>query len=209
MKIFEVPAEWTKNGGVNTTVMVIDSHIDPSAEIYNEVKDYSKIDNDRLYGYSHGTETCEIIRYTSPFCEIKTIQCLINQNGSIESFIRALSMLKNKKFDVLNLSISTPIDDIRIKDLLYGISKKSIIVASNSNSGGKSFPSSYDFVTSVSSMKHYYQDADFYIDDDLYISGKKVRAGNSTSTALFSGICSLALSFGYSSIEEITQQLQR
>lgn len=196
MDMIKIPYEWLETGGEGSTVAVIDGHINTSSAAYSSVSVYRKYNQEKIYDTSHCTHICEIINSVAPLAKIIVYQAMCGNVGTILGIKIALKDIMKEKFDVLNLSMSSICDDSEFEYLMKEISSRAIVVASISNNNKiKSFPSSYPSVISVASIDNHSKGADLYTNDLFYINGEQKKSGNSMSTALISGICSLAKSF--------------
>jgi hypothetical protein len=194
LEMFKVPEEWIISQGKDITVGIVDGHIDTRSEVYKNVLKYYTTERDRFYGYEHCNTICELIMNFAPKCKLIVSQAVTDSNGNVGNLELAIKNIIKEKVDVINISLSTSINNEEMKNMITNVvSSGVIIVSSIANNGTNSYPAMYDGVLSVSSLKNHSYTADIYCDDSIYKGIKKT--GNSMSTAFVSSLCALAKSY--------------
>jgi hypothetical protein len=173
--------------GDNSLLGIVDTNIDD--------RDY--IIHKKLFGYNDNKKHSESVLGIIFDKNIKGLSdkakvCFagIVMDGTYGSFINALKWIRQFDLDVLNLSLAYSDNNPELYDLLFEISRNTIILSAYSEFIG--YPHKYSFVVSVGNDKN--QDADVIVDVGF---GRKneLYKGTSMSCAFVSSIACLARSF--------------
>jgi len=171
---------------------------------------YTSGPHDDLYG--HGTACAGIIRRTAPDCELSSVRVLGERfSGSGDVLLEGIRWAVRRRFDVVNLSLSTSRDRFveelrRLADEAYF--QRTVIVASAHNTHVESFPWRFSSVISVGS--HQEDDPDLHLYNPTppveffapgqripvaWLGGTSIRSsGNSFATPFIAGLCARILS---------------
>jgi subtilisin len=159
---------WGGSTGVGTRVCVIDSGLDPAAEIGRRGGSFRvakhDVEGDLSYDIlpdshgdaaSHGTACATIIHRLAPDCEITSVRVLgPSLGGSSDVLVAALRWAIGQDFGVINLSLSTknPVYKQEIHDLVdRALFANIAIVAAAHNNPVDSFPWRFSAVFSTGS----------------------------------------------------------
>ena len=152
IKVSRIPEEWKETNGKNIRIGIIDSGCDINHKSLN-VSEYKVFGKENLI---HGTHIAGIIssnamNYShSGYCkdsEIIFAACDFVDSQSLIHLIEALEWMKEKNVDVLNLSFALKKNYEKIYNILFEMSKKTIICCSYSEK--MPYPHKYNFVVSV------------------------------------------------------------
>jgi subtilisin family serine protease len=224
--------------GKNVTIAVVDSGCDSSLVIDSRIKEgisFVKEDSDFVYEINsnyfdkigHGTTCIDRIFQFAPDVQILPIKVF---NKTLETnpniLAEAIRCAIEKKVDIINLSLSTKLDEAL--NPLYRLCEKAkdlgiVIVASNSNIDLTSYPAIFDNVISVSSkifsnpFEFYYYDdeyseciADGFAADGLTLNLNRIKSeGNSFAAPVISAVISLIIEkFNKKDIQTIRKLLK-
>lgn len=173
----------------------------PNLEIANvnvyRYKDYTNIETDKA---THSDEMINILRSIDSSVEID-VYAVTDELGNIDNnlLIKALSDIRNKNYDVINMSFYTRKDDEISKYINDIYNNGALVVASAGNAGNweVSYPSSLDSVIcigGVTSSGDLWQDSnrggiDYVMPVSFYskLTSKMIQ-GTSISSILFSAL---------------------
>jgi subtilisin family serine protease len=214
---------WGGASGAGVRVCVLDSGVDATHPMVGSIEgsvavatgedgELTVVEDDEGDAYGHGTACAAIIRKLASDCEIHSVRVLGGElTGTGPVLLRGLRWAIEKRFDVINLSLSTTkskfAPELReLTDRAYF--GGSIIVASAHNMPVESFPWRFSSVVSVGS--HAGNDPlEYYVHPDppvefvapgvnlelAWLGGSTIRAtGNSFAAPHMSGIAALVLS---------------
>lgn len=211
-------AEWSPDGGRGVRVCVVDGgvasdhpRIGPVEETVAIVADASGAlhvepdsEGDRT---GHGTACASIIRSIAPACELSSVKVLSSGlRGSGAALTRGLEWAIERRFDVINLSLSTR--NPALSDHLHALAdrayfQRTVVVASAHNFAVRSIPWTFSAVVSVASHDgehargHLYNDeppVEFFAPgvavDVAWLGGGSISAtGNSFAAPYVAGLC--------------------
>lgn len=160
----------------------------------------------------HGTACASVIRRIAPRCRLYSVRVLGDGlSGSGDALLAGLRWAVGRRFDVINLSLSTTRDHLvpelrELTDRAYF--QGTAVVASAHNSPVESFPWRFSSVISVGS--HREEDPELYLYNptppvEFFAPGQNVEVawidhsvaritGNSFATPFISGLCARILS---------------
>jgi subtilisin len=218
-----VTAEWAWGGstGAGARVCVVDSGIEaghplvgPVAAAYDVVAldgEIRVLPSDSGDACGHGTACAGIIREVAPDCELTSLRVLgQSKTGSGSALLAGLRWAVGQRFDVINLSLSTP--HTRFAPMLRELAddayfRRTAVVASAHNRAVESYPWRFSSVISVGS--HQEADAGLHLYNpmppvEFFAKGQDVRVawrggttarstGNSLATPRIAGLCALVL----------------
>ena len=213
---------WGQSRGAGVRVCVVDSGIEPDHPLVGETSSshavvmtegettVAEVAPEDICG--HGTACASIVRRIAPDCELHSVRVLgPNGTGSDNALVAGLGWAVRQRFDVINLSLSTP--RIQTKPMLRDLADEayfrgSVIVASAHNARIESFPWRFASVISVGSHGEEDGSAVFYNPVppvEFFANGRAVpvaglrgtttrTTGNSFATPHITGLCALILS---------------
>jgi subtilisin family serine protease len=219
----EAPARGLVGGtGRGVRVCVVDSGIErdhplvgPVDRAWRVFKEDSRVhveETDEGDACGHGTACAGIIRRTAPECELSSVRVLGERfSGSGDVLLAGVRWAVRQRFDVVNLSLSTPrdrfVEELRkLADEAYF--QRTVIVASAHNTRVESFPWRFSSVISVGSHQeddphlHLYNPeppVEFFAPGQkvqvAWLGGRSIRSsGNSYATPFIAGLCARVLS---------------
>lgn len=208
--------------GRGVRVCVVDSGVErnhpmvgPIAHAWRVFKEDGRVhveETDEGDACGHGTACAGIIRRTAPDCELSSVRVLGERfSGSGDVLLAGIRWAVRRRFDVVNLSLSTTSDRFaeelrKLADEAYF--QGTVIVASAHNTRVESFPWRFSSVISVGS--HQEDDPCLHIYNpeppvEFFAPGQKVQvawlggtsirsSGNSFATPFIAGLCARILS---------------
>lgn len=205
----KIPQEWIDTAGLGINVGFCETGFNLSSiEINQQIIEYKSFGK---VAYNHGNHVVSIV--CDKDAKMNNIglankanifigaTSLLNEDSK-ENFCFVLEWLKQKKLDVLNLSLAFDEDNKTVKNLLEEISKETLIVCSYS--AKHSFPNSYPFIISVGYNN--YDNSDIVAPRTVVSLGTgdiySNFSGTSASCAVVSMVCCLAKAYD----KEITKE---
>jgi subtilisin len=210
---------WGGSSGAGVQVCVVDSGIEPDHPLIGETSSSHAVmttdgettvvavEPEDLCG--HGTACASIIRRIAPECGLHSVRILgANGTGTADALVAGLRWAVRQRFDVINLSLSTPRTQFKpaLRDLAdEAFFAGSAIVASAHNAKIESFPWRFSSVISVGSHGEEEPSSVFYNPAppvEFFAKGQAVIAaglggattkttGNSFATPHVTGLCAL------------------
>jgi subtilisin family serine protease len=213
---------WGDANGAGVRVCIVDSGVEADHPMVGPIgTSYALTEHDGVAAvvevphadtFGHGTACASIVRLIAPRCEIYSLRVLgANGAGGADALIAGLEWAVRQRFDVINLSLSTP--RVQFKPALRDIADEAqfnntIIVASAHNAKIESFPWRFSSVISVGS--HAVDDSSLVLYNpappvEFFARGQAVpvaglggttirNTGNSFATPHVTGLCALMLS---------------
>ena len=207
IKVSRIPEEWKETNGKNIRIGIIDSGCDIKHKSLN-ISEYKVFGKENLI---HGTHIAGIIssnamNYShSGYCkdsEIIFAACDFVDSQSLIHLIEALEWMKEKNVDVLNLSFALKKNYEKIYNILFEMSKKTIICCSHSDK--MFYPHGYEFVVSVGKKETDNADviAPSSFVSTLPDNNYSELTGSSMATAFVTSVFGIAKSFNYNLSKE-------
>lgn len=198
-----IPVEWLKTAGYGVKIGVCDSGCDiKSNDLSRVIKEYKEFSPVNV---KHGTHVVGIISSSADNCYSHRGYCAraslyvagltLGGANAINKLVDALTWLSCFELDVLNLSFAYAKESVELKELLYNISRRTLIVAAYS--AGLSYPHCYDFVISVGVGEN--SDVDIIAPGKLVSNAKNNNyvemSGTSMATAYITSVVGLARAY--------------
>lgn len=156
---------WEGSRGAGVRVCVLDSGIEPGHPLVGSIDSahavhrsdgsLSVAECEPGDSFGHGTACASIIRRLAPACELHSVRVLDQAGrGMGDALLTGLAWAVEQKFDVVNLSLSTPRLEFsrRLRELADdAFFQRTVIVASAHNAPIESFPWRFASVVSVGS----------------------------------------------------------